>query len=405
MPLPRSSRFPLPVSTGLLSSVHGSMAVLLMLLLACASANAAPAPQASTTQLAGAMQQPVVRERAPESLPSPPQDGSRDSLAGRFATAHAQMTGKLVRLFAFTPLLVIALAIVLLSAWIGGSVSRRMRWLRLRTRNPYMEGLLRRIVHAGMVLVGVVVALDLLGATSLVGAVLGSAGLVGLVLGFAFKDIAENYIAGILLSLRRPFAPGDHVAIEGKEGKVIALSSRATILMTLDGNHLQLPNSLVFKSVLLNYSRNPLRRFEFTTVVDADASWHDALEIAVDAIGRIPGVLAEPAPSGQIRELSNDGATLQLSGWIDQRGNDLGRTRSEAMRLVRGALRNAGITPPEPVQRVRLVRDAEPVGAATQDDTERTRDISVDHAVDAQLDAARQGEEGNDLLSAEKTPR
>lgn len=388
----------------------GRIAALLMLLLS-ACAGAASPPHSPATRPGHAMQQPAARERAPEALSSAPAGTTHaiphDSLAERFATAHAQMTGKLVRLFAFTPLLVIALAIVLLSTWIGGSVSRRMRWLRLRTANPYMEGLLRRIVHAGVVLVGVVVALDLLGATPLVGAVLGSAGLVGLVLGFAFKDIAENYIAGILLSLRRPFAPGDHVAIEGKEGKVIALSSRATILMTLDGNHLQLPNSLVFKSVLLNYSRNPKRRFEFTTVVDADASWHQALEIAVDTIGRIPGVLADPAPSGQIRELSNDGATLLLSGWIDQRGNDLGKTRSEAMRLVRRALGTAGIHPPEPVQRLHLARDAGTGGAAAnpvQADTERPRDISVDRAVDAQLDAARHGEEGNDLLRAEKPP-
>ena len=90
-------------------------------------------------------------------------------------------------------------------------------------------------------LIGILIALDLLGASSLVGAVLGSAGVIGLVLGFAFKDIAENYIAGILLSLRRPFAPGDHVVVDRvHEGKVVALTSRATLLMTLDGNQVAL---------------------------------------------------------------------------------------------------------------------------------------------------------------------
>ena len=79
-------------------------------------------------------------------------------------------------------------------------------------------------------LIGILIALDLLGASSLVGAVLGSAGVIGLVLGFAFKDIAENYIAGILLSLRRPFAPGDHVVVDRvHEGKVVALTSRTTL--------------------------------------------------------------------------------------------------------------------------------------------------------------------------------
>ena len=108
-----------------------------------------------------------------------------------------------------------------------------------------------------VVLLGILLALNLLGATALVGAVLGSAGVVGLVLGFAFKDIAENYVSGVLLSLRRPFAPGDHLLIDKYEGKVVALTSRATLLMTMDGNHLSLPNSLVFKSVVLNFSVNP----------------------------------------------------------------------------------------------------------------------------------------------------
>src|SRR3546814_2479456 len=88
------------------------------------------------------------------------------------------------------------------------------------------------------------------------GAVLGSAGVIGLVLGFAFKDIAENYIAGVLLSVRKPFSPGELIAIEDYQGKVVALTSRTTILMTLDGNQLQMPNTLVFKSVLLHYSQD-----------------------------------------------------------------------------------------------------------------------------------------------------
>ena len=185
-------------------------------------------------------------------------------LTGRFLTALDQVQAKLVTLAASAPLLLVAIGIVLVSLWLGGFLSRHMRLVtRFSHSNPYMDGLLRNIVKFLVGLAGVLAALDLLGATSLVGAVLGSAGVVGLVLGFAFKDIAENYVAGILLSLRQPFSPGDSVRVDTHEGKVVALTSRVTVLMTVDGNHLQLPNALVFKSVLLNYSRNPKRRFEF----------------------------------------------------------------------------------------------------------------------------------------------
>src|SRR5690606_20328217 len=103
--------------------------------------------------------------------------------------------------------------------------------------------------------------------------------------------------AGILLSLRRSFAPDDHLVVDKYEGKVIALTSRATLLMTLDGNQLSLPNSLVFKSVVLNYSANARRRFDFVLPIDPAQSIRDAREIGLAAIARVEGVLADPAPS------------------------------------------------------------------------------------------------------------
>ena len=325
---------------------------------------------------------------------------THSALYGRFAAALDLMETKLVKLVANVPLLLVAILIVLFSVWLGSFVARRMRVLtRIARSNPYMDGLLRGIVRGLIILAGVLVALDLLGATSLVGAVLGSAGVVGLVLGFAFKDIAENYVAGVLLSLRRPFAPGDHVRIDSHEGKVVSLTSRATVLMTMDGNHLQLPNSLVFKSVLLNYSRNPRRRFEFETNVGTRASWHRAMDTGLAALASVDGVLAEPAPNVLIRSLSDSGATLQFLGWIDQTRNDLGKTRSEAMRRVRKTLREAGILPPDPVQKVMLFRDAGDEEAHSPE-TGIARDTSVDHALDAQVGKAREIEDGKDLLDA-----
>src|SRR5690606_5418837 len=136
-------------------------------------------------------------------------------LRTRLGAAADEAQDKLFRLVAAIPLLLVAIAIVVLAWWLGRRVARRrLRWLPAHSDNPYLDGLLRRVAQAIVVIVGLVLALNLLGATALVGAVLGSAGVVGLVLGFAFKDVAENYIAGVLLSLRRPFAPGDHLLVD-----------------------------------------------------------------------------------------------------------------------------------------------------------------------------------------------
>ena len=317
--------------------------------------------------------------------------------AASLTDAWSQVQEKLWLLLAKAPLLLVAILIVLLAIWFGGVLSRRMRVLRrISQHNPYMEGLLRTTVKVVVGLAGVLVALDLLGASSLLGAVLGSAGVVGLVLGFAFKDIAENYVAGVLLSLRQPFAPGDSVRIDSYEGSVISLNSRTTILMTSEGTQLQLPNSFVFKSILLNFSHNPKRRFEFNLMVGHEVSLHSALDLGIAAITETEGVIKDPAPSGLVASLDNDGASLRFTGWIDQARNDLSRTRSEAIRHVRRALRKAGIVPPEARSRVVLVRTDSL--AELPGDFGYTRDTSVDHTLDEQIDRARRTQDGGNLL-------
>ncbi len=320
------------------------------------------------------------------------------TLADRFHAALGQVTEKLIRLVAAAPLLAIALLIVLLAVWIGRHAGRRAGSLRLHSGNPYLAGLLQRVLQALIVLAGVLVALDLLGATSLLGAVLGSAGLVGLVFGFAFKDIAENYVAGILLSLRRPFAPGDHIRIDEHEGKVVALTSRATILITFDGNQLQLPNALVFKSVILNFTHNPKRRFEFSVPIDTGESIRKSEQSALAEIAAVEGVLHDPAPSWQVLEFTTTGIGLRFFGWIDQRESDLGKVRSEAIRRVKAAFVRDGILLPKSVQHV-VNADASDEGAAARREPRGANvDTSVNRDIDAQLHAERRARDDDDLL-------
>ncbi len=319
-------------------------------------------------------------------------------LSERFGAALEQVQAKLLALAAGAPLLLVAIVIIIAAIWLGGLLSSRLHILRrLSKRNPYIDGLLRGVVKGLVILAGVLVALDLLGATPLIGALLGSAGLIGLVLGFAFKDIAENYVAGVLLSLRQPFSPGDTVRVEGHEGKVVALTSRATVLMTIDGNHLMLPNALVFKSVLLNFSRNPKRRFEFELDLKPSASLHGAMDAGILAMKSLDAVLEEPAPAALIMRIMPAGATLQYTGWIDQTNNDLPKTRSEALRRVMKALLLTGNAAGEPVQHIRIER-GEVELKLRDDENGADRDTSVDHALDDQIGEARREETAGDLL-------
>jgi small-conductance mechanosensitive channel len=326
-------------------------------------------------------------------------------LGDRLVAALAQAQAKLVGLVAKVPLLIVAGLIVVIAWWIGRLLSRRVRLSRLGQQNPYIESLVGRLVRWGVMLLGLLVALDLLEATAVVGALLGSAGVVGIAVGFAFRDIAENYVAGILLSLRRWFSPGDHILVDKYEGRVVALTARSTLLMTFDGNQVSLPNALVFKSVVTNFSRNDNRRFEFTLVIDVAESAGESQKLGLDAIRVVDGVLADPAPSSVIDGYLGGGVQIKFYGWINQRASDLGKVRSEAIRAVKSAFEKASVDGPRPVQYVftaPLPDDvAERIGVqapARKTEPGACHDTSVNHDIDAQLHAERRARDDESLI-------
>lgn len=265
------------------------------------------------------------------------------------------------------PLLVLALVVVWAAWRLGGWLSRRSTLERVAQRNPFLRDLVKTGTRWAITVGGLLIALEILNATALVGAVLGTAGVLGVALGFAFKETLENYLAGILMSVRQPFAPRDHVVINGNEGVVIALTSRATILMTLDGNHLRVPNALVFRSVMLNYSRNPTRRFEFDVGVGVNEDLLAAQQLGTVQLGKVDGVIPSPPPRAYISSLGDSNVQVRFHGWVDQRTHDFLLVKSEAIRTVKLALEKAGMDMPEPIYRVQLTERSpasEPVQAA-----------------------------------------
>jgi len=306
------------------------------------------------------------------------------------------------------PILIAALLIVLLSLWFGRWLSER-RFIERRVRKqPFILHLLRHAIRVVSFGVGLLIALDLLGATALLGALLGTAGVAGIAFGFAFRDVAENYIAGILLSIRQPFSPKDFVVVDGHEGVVARLNSRATILVTPDGNHLRLPNALVFKAVIVNYSRNPTRRFEFELGVAPDTDLDQACRLAERTLNNLPDVLGDPPPLTFISQAGDSTIVLRVQAWVDQRKSDFLKLRSEAVRLVMNAFEQERIVMPEPGLRVSLQgRESAAETAAgeparseprrSQASAASQRDVSPDHGVERVVDQERATAE-NDLL-------
>jgi small-conductance mechanosensitive channel len=244
----------------------------------------------------------------------------------------------------------IGLAIMLLGRFIA---ARETFWQRVMP-NGFLAEMIQAAIRFVFVLLGIVVALDLLGATAVLGAVLGGAGIIGIALGFAMRDTVENYVASLMLSVRQPFRAGDQVVIDDLEGLVIRLTSRATVLMTLDGNHLRIPNSTVFKAVILNYTRNPQRRFDFELGIDAEDDPDAARALGAQVLSALDFVLDDPAPGARLDRVGDSNIVIQFLGWIDQRETDFYKARSRAIPAVKKALEEAGFALPEPIYRLRF---------------------------------------------------
>ena len=307
-----------------------------------------------------------------------------------------------LELASFAPLLLVGILIVI-AAWLLARVLARVAARRRARGNVFVRELVGQIVRAGIIVLGLVLALELMGATTLITAVLGTAGVVGLAVGFAFKDMAENYIASLLLSVRQPFEPNDLVELEGHVGRVVRLTSRATILLTLDGNHVRIPNATVFKGTIINYTRNPERRFSFELGVAVEADLARVQELAVATIAATPGVLEKPGPACLVEGFGDSSMLLTISGWIDQREADWYKVGSEARRRIKVAFEQAEIDVPEPIFRVRT-RDLDreqAAHAASGEVLEATgADVRPDLHLAQQVDEERQEAGASDLLRA-----
>lgn len=252
----------------------------------------------------------------------------------------------------YLPLAGIALTVFALVVLSGFAIARmRYPWDRLAP-NAFIADIYRQIIRIAFLMGGVVIALDILGATALLSTVLGAAGIIGLAIGFAVRDTVENFIASVMLSIRQPFRPNDTVEIEGDMGKVIRLTSRATILLSFDGNHIRIPNATVFKSRIVNYSRNDERRFVIDLGVAYDSDLARAQDLALQTVASLPFVIAEPAPAVWIEELGESAVVIKVAGWIRQHETSYLKARSEAWRLTMTAFEHAGIVMPETTLRV-----------------------------------------------------
>lgn len=246
-----------------------------------------------------------------------------------------------------SPRLVLAVLTVVVFGGLGRVLGVALsRAARRAGRAEGMTFFARALVSWLLTIVGIVVALNLMGWGSLAASLLATGGLMAVVFGFAFREIGENLLAGVLLAFNRPFDQGDLIQSGSLMGTVKDVELRHVHIRTADGCDVYVPSADLVRQPLYNYTHDGLRRAGFQLGIDYGDDPAEARRLVLEAMRGVEGVLERPAPAVLLAEFETSFQRLQAFLWVDtfDPNANFGEIRSQAMERARAALREAGFT-------------------------------------------------------------
>jgi small conductance mechanosensitive channel len=224
------------------------------------------------------------------------------------------MGDNLIRLL---PNIVVAVLIFLFFYFLGWIMRTIVRRLSARYRRNFnLAKVLGRLTQFIVVLLGLLVALVIIFPTFSPAQLIQLLGLGSVAIGFAFRDILENFLAGILLLLTEPFRIGDQIVLEGVEGTVEDIETRATTILTYDGRRVVVPNARIFTNIVTVNTAFTRRRMEQDLGFRPDQDLQQVKVLIVRAMEEAEGVLADPAPSVLIVGLEGYRVVLRARWWF-----------------------------------------------------------------------------------------
>ncbi|WP_131782699.1 mechanosensitive ion channel domain-containing protein [Legionella gresilensis] len=256
------------------------------------------------------------------------------------------------------PFLIFAL-FIMTTAWIAAHLIAKLirKSLRFRGIHPLLADVAARSIALLFLILGLYLILQLLGLTTIALTLVGGTGVIGIILGIAFKNITENLLASILLSIQKPFHTNDLIEVAGIRGYVQGLTMRATLLVTQNGHQAQIPNSIVYQSNIMNYTKNPKRRESFLIAVNCHEPISIAQETALLTLSKHPAVLNDPEPLVLVDSLEAGIINLRIYFWLDSKKYNWEKVKSSIIRLIKRAFQDAGISMPGADLNVNIAKD------------------------------------------------
>lgn len=254
--------------------------------------------------------------------------------------------------FEMLPNLVVAL-IVLIIFYVFGKFARKAvaNLLSKVTTNKTITNLLETIISISIIGIGIFIALSVLQLDGAVTSLLAGAGIIGLALGFAFQDIVSNFISGVILSIRHPFGIGDIIETNDFYGTVTKLNLRNTIIRTVTGQIVYIPNKKVFENPLENFTSTGLRRIDLSCGISYGDDLEKARKVATEAVDKVDNVLSDRGIEFYFEEFGDSSINFKIRFWVSFAANpDFWSARSEAIIAISKAFNDNDIMIPFPIR-------------------------------------------------------
>ncbi len=239
---------------------------------------------------------------------------------------------------------------VLVGFVVTGRLLRPLVRRRLvRRRTPSFARVFAKLTSSAMTVAGVLLGLTIVFPSVRPVDVLTGAGVLTIAAGFAFQDILQNLLAGILLLFRQPFRGGDQIKVGDVTGTVEEINIRETVIITFDGRRILIPNAKVYTDVIHVQTAHETIRSNFVVGIAYEADMAAARSIATEAVGRVDGVRSDPPPEALYVELESSTVNLDIRFWSDAHQLELRRTLDRAIEAVKTAFDAHGIEMPSQV--------------------------------------------------------
>lgn len=253
------------------------------------------------------------------------------------------------------PNLIIAVIITILFFVLGGYIFRWVKsGLSKSPININLAQLLANIARLAILCLGFVTALGVLELEKIVFSLLAGVGVIGLALGFAFRDLAANFIAGVMLAVRSPIQTGDYIEIGKTTGTVGDIRLRDTVVQGSGGEEIFVPNKDFTSNQFTNFSRSGKRRIKIEVGIGYECNSNEALTIITQTLNSLDAVLEDKPAEAYVDKLG--ASTVDLVGyiWIKYPGTNFSKMKSDAIIKVKRALEAAKISLPSPIQEIDL---------------------------------------------------